>query len=167
MTMGRSLILRRIAAFLVDYLVIIGYALAVLGITLTVGPPALGPVSGQFVGFATLTLPVFLYFFLTERGPRRATLGKRVMHLRVEAAAEGTRGNILLRNVLKLLPWEVAHAGVHWVRHFGDEAPPTWVWVLLVAPQLIMLTYLIGMAASGGARAPYDRLAGTSIVRSP
>ena len=33
MTMGRSLILRRIAAFPVDYLAIIGYALAVLGIT--------------------------------------------------------------------------------------------------------------------------------------
>jgi len=75
--------IKRLAAFLVDYLVIAGYAGILFLIATLLKMPELGPVSGQVTGFVTLTIPVFLYFFLAERGAKSATFGKRIFKLEV------------------------------------------------------------------------------------
>ena len=65
-----NLILSRIAAALLDYCFVIGYAILLFGLVgLLIGFEQLGtmefsPVVGQLIAFSTLTLPVFLYFFL-------------------------------------------------------------------------------------------------------
>ena len=138
---------RRLLAFLIDYLIVLAYIAVLLGITLVVfsffeaSPSALDPLRGQVVGFVTLTLPVFLYFYSSENGPHRATIGKRKMGLKV---VRRKPGNVLLRNILKFLPWELAHTGVHWVVYtasLNGETPP-WVFVVLIAPQLMGIVYL-------------------------
>jgi uncharacterized RDD family membrane protein YckC len=121
------------------------------------------PFEGQLIGFFTMTLPTFLYFYLSEKGKKKGTIGKRLMSIRVDYAETG----VLLRNVGKLLPWEIAHSGVHWMYYFdkiGSETLPIWAWVLVVLPQLTVLYYYLTIIVSKGKQAAYDQLAGTKIV---
>lgn len=107
------LVVRRLLAFIIDYLLILIYAGLLIGATLVItDPQPLHPVKAQLLGFFTLTLPVFLYSFLLEKGAKRATIGKRIMKLSVQY---NNPIDIAQRNFLKYLPWEIAHTGVHWL----------------------------------------------------
>jgi uncharacterized RDD family membrane protein YckC len=59
----------------------------------------------------SVSLPVWLYFSLLESSAAQATLGKRLLGLRVERQHGGrlTWGQALARTALKLLPWELTH----------------------------------------------------------
>ncbi len=158
---------RRSLAFLIDYLIMLVYIALLLGATLSLvhflnyTPSSLQPLKGQLIGFFTLTLPVFFYFFLSESGTKKGSLGKQKMGIQVN----GDAVNLLVRNVLKFLPWEVAHTGVHWMVFYQlqEIEPPTWVWVLLILPQVVAFTYFISLLISGGKGILYDQLAGTSV----
>ena len=165
------LLRKRFVAFGIDYAILSAYIVVLAGVALVVlrlsgassGAP--DPIMGQLVGFATLTAPFFLYLFFSERGARRATPGKRRMGIRVDAPQQARGRAIFVRNVLKLLPWEVAHTGVHWIWHYTQQGlePPTWVLVLLVLPQLVGVVYLATIVVDRGSRSAYDRIAGTSL----
>jgi uncharacterized RDD family membrane protein YckC len=57
--------------------------------------------------------PYFLYLYLTEVSDRHATWGKRREGLEVgaEAGAAPTRGAVAIRNLIKVLPWQLGHMG--------------------------------------------------------
>ncbi len=154
----------RILAFSIDYLLIIAYGLLLFGVTTVLDIEHLSPLEGQIVGFLSLTLPVYLYFYSTERSNRAATLGKRVLNIAVRSDTPNKRA-ILKRNILKFLPWEIAHIGVHWQVYYAniDETQPLWVWVALIVPQIIVLGYLISIWIYKGQSSLYDRLAGTRV----
>lgn len=83
---------QRVAAYLVDYLVIAVYVALLTGASFASGASrrldfALSgsPVLGQLVAFLALTLPVMLYFAVSEASPWQGTLGKRALKLRVTA----------------------------------------------------------------------------------
>ncbi len=160
----KRLILYRLGAILVDYLVILAYAGILFLAASQFNTSGLGPVSGQITGFLGMTVPVFLYFFLTERSNAGATFGKRVFNLKV-VSLRG-RNRIFIRNLFKFLPWEIAHTGVHWVVFYSRQGTetPAWVFVLLVLPQLIGILYSISILMSKGTRSTYDRLAGTEVL---
>lgn len=160
-----KLIKRRILAFLVDYVVIVLYASILYAITMTIDPPKMSPYLGAIIGFLSLTLPVFLYFYLSEKSNSKGTLGKRFMRIAVNSYSQNQNKSILIRNLFKFLPWEMAHYGVHWLVYLSSSvvAIPNWVWVTLVLPQLTVLAYLISIIISQGRRSLYDQLAGTQI----
>jgi uncharacterized RDD family membrane protein YckC len=170
-----QLLQKRLFAFLIDYLVIAGYAvvlfgLAVLGFELFGASPAISnPIVGQMVGFITLTLPVFLYFFITEKGKRKGTIGKRKLKIQVETEAVNLTRNMLLRNILKLLPWEIAHTGVHWVVYYSNNNPevPYWIWAFLIIPQIAVVLYFFSIIFYKGESSFYDKIAKTKIVLTP
>jgi len=161
-----NLIFKRVFAFAIDYGVIISYASLLFFISSTFFKAELNPVEGQVVGFLTLTLPVFLYFFFLEKSKWKATLGKYILNIKVEKTNKNTHQHILKRNVLKFLPWELAHTGVHWMVYYSSKniEVPIWVWVFLILPQIIMIFYAISLITSRGRTCFYDRLAGTAIV---
>lgn len=168
---------RRLAAFGVDYLVILLYmgvlALAMTTVMTTAGEPLAGtlraPWQAQLLGLVTLTLPVGLYFAVAE-GVFGATLGKRLLGLRV-TDSQGVRlplGRSLLRSAVKFLPWELGHTAAHRLV-FWTAAPEP-----LSAPQLAFLTLFyalsLGLASSfvvglfvGSRRPLYDRVAGSRV----
>jgi uncharacterized RDD family membrane protein YckC len=171
--------LRRIAAFALDQLVV---ALWIGGISLaawagrTVGwlpeaaPPAEigGKIVGHSLSFLVLTLPVLLYFALLE-ARRGATVGKRALGLHVAAAWGGrlTLGRALLRNAIKLAPWELSHLAIWYVpgRPFVDP-PAAWSlasWSLALAAAAV---WVVSLFVSDG-RTPYDRIAGSRVRREP
>ena len=164
----KNLIFRRLAAFSLDYLIIAAYALLLFGSSkvLNLKEMALTPISGQLLGFFSLTLPVFFYFFLTEKSKSRATIGKRVMNISITSKTEKTKPKILYRNILKFFPWEVAHIGVHWIVFFSksENDEPIWVWFLLILPQIIMIAYLLSIIISKGESGIYDNISNTKII---
>lgn len=165
---------RRLLAFWLDYLFIAGYAMllfvASYSLQRIIGEFLFSPFQGQLVGFFTLTLPVFLYFFVGENRVQHATPGKRICRIKIMAGNETPPGSgaVFLRNLLKLLPWEVAHTGVHWLMHYSrrHQDPPLWVFVLLVVPQLVVLVYMLSILLSGGRSSLYDRVARTAVAQA-
>lgn len=162
----KRILLRRLFAYSIDYIMILLYAailiLISLMIQMAVGSSLsdLTPVKGQIIGFLTLTVPVFLYFFLSEGGSKRATIGKMINKIQVNSfnKSEITTNQVFTRNFLKLLPWEIAHTGVHWLVYFlrSSREIPSWVYLLLIIPQVIVVGYLASIIASKGESSFYD-----------
>ena len=163
----------RAAAFAFDYLLIAGYLALLVALGAAVGwafPDAVArafgqPLRAQAIGFALVTLPVGLYFALSEASGWRATWGKRRLGLVVvgPAGARVGLGRSLARTGVKFVPWELAHAAVWGVTLAGGE--------LTLAHQVpLALTWLlVGANAVGigvGRRAVYDVLVGTRVVRA-
>lgn len=158
--------IRRLAAFGFDYLLIACWAVFIGLVSVTTGVHENldmtgwgGRAAAHLLGFLSLTLPVIAYFAMTEGGPKRASLGKRALKLQVE----GER--TWLRNIIKFLPWEIAHAAIWWqdAQPFVDPMPTG---NLIVSSFAMLLG--IGIVASlfiGDGRTPYDRLAGTRVTR--
>jgi len=161
----KKLLIKRGLAFGIDYLIIVIYAVLLLGITTLLSLKSFGPIKGQFIGFVTLTLPVFLYFYLNERSIYRGTIGKRIMNISVITNQQNCNRNILIRNILKFLPWEIAHIGVHWIVHYSrmEIVTPNWVWIVLILPQIVVLAYLSSVIIYKGEHSLYDKLANTKI----
>lgn len=117
----------------------------------------------------TISLPVWLYFILTERSSWRASLGKRLLGLQVadESGTKATTGQVVLRTVGKLLPWELAHFAVNvptntWLN--PDAAFAMWRLVPIGLAYLLLFVYLVS-AIREPQRAVYDRVAGTVVKR--
>ncbi len=162
------LICKRVSAWLIDWSIIVIYACVLLGIAFLLSRiriidlQVIHPITGQLVGFFSLTLPVVVYCISMEAGSRHGTVGKRILKINV-AGTPLTKRAIVLRNIIKFLPWECAHAGVQWVRFLNTTDTPVWIWVLLILPQVLMLFYFITIVATKGSRSVYDWIAGTYI----
>ena len=114
----------------------------------------------------TLTLPVITYSYLTEKSNWKGTIGKKQRKLIVLTDQNRSTNNVLLRNILKYLPWELAHTGVHWIIYYtsnGIEAP-LWTWIILILPQIVVVVYLISIVISKGRSSVYDTISKTKIV---
>lgn len=166
------LIFKRILAWIIDWFLILVYATILFGIMMVlafyhVAPlEPLHPVNGQLVVFLTLTLPVVLYGILFEAGARHATIGKRILRIEVTGNSLTLR-DIIFRNVLKFLPWEIAHAGVLWINYIHTPETPVWIWGLLIIPQVLVIAYILTVVATKGSRSLYDMLAGTRVRHVP
>lgn len=163
----KSLIFKRLTAYLLDYSIVAIYALCLFGVAtiLDLKGPMFTPVISQLVGFISLTLPVFLYFFLMERSTARATIGKKLMNISVHTETGNTGTKILFRNILKFLPWEIAHTGVYWVIFYSESEinTPAWVWIVLILPQIVVIAYFISIIVSNGESAIYDTISNTRV----
>lgn len=175
---------RRLLAALIDYAIVIGWVAILLGGTLAVDFVAFGGVVNLFdtigiggseaVAFASLTLPVGVYLWATEAGGRNATVGKRAMGLRVLSTngSAPSAAAVLLRTIVKLLPWEFAHFFVFQVTYYSlhlgrPDSAPAWVIAGLVAANLIPLGYVGCVILTPSRRGPHDFAAGTVVGRNP
>ncbi len=174
--MTRPRFLRRIAALLIDYALILGWmaiiAAVSAGIAVVTGGYAdwlaWGTAVAQLLGFAVLVLPVGIYLFVTESSARQGTVGKRVMRMRV-VAGDGSRApvwRILVRTIVKLLPWEIAHFFVwHTVAAAtGEGVFQPWLIAGLVVADLLPVAYVLTVLLEPQRRGPHDLVAGTRVV---
>jgi uncharacterized RDD family membrane protein YckC len=173
----RPAFLRRIAALLIDYALILGWIAVVAGVSAVIAAIsggysdwlAWGTTVAELLGFAVLVLPVGVYLFLCENSARQATVGKRAMRLRV-VAVDGARphaGRILVRTVVKLLPWEIAHFfvwhAVDTVSHGATEFP-LWLLIGLLVADVLPVVYVLVVALQRDRRGPHDLAAGTRVI---
>jgi uncharacterized RDD family membrane protein YckC len=160
------LLLKRLIAYLIDNIILLLYAYLVMEVALyfNMDQKVSGPLQGQLIGFVSMTIPFFFYLYLFEKSKYHATLGKQVMRIKV-LGSEGEKPNYFLRTFLKLIPWEIAHTGIHWL--FAAEDPenlPLYVWILMILPQLIVLAYIVSMISSRGRETIYDRISNSEIA---
>src|SRR5688500_20006548 len=81
---------KRAGAFALDYIIILGYLLAVVLLALLANTLFganqwlfANRMRAQFVAFLLVTLPITLYFAISESSPRQATWGKQRLKLKV------------------------------------------------------------------------------------
>ncbi len=163
---------RRVLSWLWDYLVVLGVFAAdfvFVGVPTLLGWLRLGGVRDDPVltdVFVTLltVVPFLAYLAGTESGPHCATWGKRREQLAVFAQDHGlpTRGAVLMRNLIKLLPWQFGHMGA--LRVAASKAPSPSAVVFLVV-SLAMLVAVAGPPLLGR-RGIHDLVAGTVVLGS-
>jgi uncharacterized RDD family membrane protein YckC len=156
--------LRRLAAFLVDWLLIIGYAalLVPFGLLLNDRVDGLPSWVLKVGAFVILILPATIWLAAWERDGWSATPGKRLLGLRVRTKSGDPLGwrRSLVRNGLKLaLPWELGHASVY-AFVGGADAIGT---AFAGAAYGLLLWYLMAAARTG--RTPYDQAADATVSR--
>lgn len=168
---------RRVAAWLLDYLVIGAYLLlltvASFGVLETPAGPALNaaltnPLTAELVGFLVLTTPVALYFALLEASGWQATLGKRALGIVVAGPAGGRLpvGRALVREAVRFLPWEISHA-IIWRLALSPSKNsfPAWAGDGLAIVYLLVFVYVVTLFAGSQHRTLYDRIAGSWVLR--
>ena len=162
---------RRIVAWLVDWLCFLVWLalLAAIGI-----PLYLSGVTGQWstvttnvVSALVTAVPLTIFLAVLESGARQATIGKRVMGLKVVGTRDGERlsfGTALLRNVLKVaVPWTVGHAAA--IGLVGSSEVGPGLLVLTAAAYVLPIAYVVTLFVGEG-RTPYDRAGGARVVRA-
>jgi uncharacterized RDD family membrane protein YckC len=130
----------------------------------------INPVTGELIAFATLTLPVILYFTLSENGKHAGTIGKRRFQLHVvnKSLMKAGAWQLLLRNCIKFLPWELAHFFIYRLYYYNSthETIPNWVLAGLVASQGLAFIYLLCIFFNKNNRGVYELFSQTRVVNS-
>jgi uncharacterized RDD family membrane protein YckC len=164
---------QRVKAFAFDYLVILGYliALTLLFLIVNRSPSAtqwlfVSQIRAQVTFILLLTLPVALYFAISESSTRQATWGKQRLGLMV-TDKNGNRirfWRAFARALLKLIPWEIAHTLI-WEIRFQSGIDP-----VLINYGFASVYVLVGLNAASliitkTHQTLYDFLARTYVVK--
>lgn len=165
---------RRLAAVALDYLVISAYMVILVLLALLAGTLApwladalfANAVVGELTGFVVLTLPVTLYFALSEASAAGATWGKRRMRLRVltDDGRQLSLGRSLLRSAVKFMPWELAHASIWQFRFAAGDASQLLPTVGLAVTWLLVAITILSVLLDRRRRALHDRVARTVVA---
>ncbi len=166
---------RRLVAFALDYVPILGYILVLLaigiGITLSAGPlERLGStLVMNLIAFGLLVGPVILYFTMQESSSKRGTWGKRKLGLQVVDLRGRTlsKKRALVRSAVKFLPWQIAHTSILGIKGlpFAAEEPSTLVLAGLISVYMLAAVYVIWALVLKTHRTPYDILSGSCVVQ--
>lgn len=164
---------RRVAAFALDYVIILAYLLLLVAVGFVLNTLFdvnqllfANRVQSQVSGFLLVTLPITLYFSLGESSHRRGTWGKAKVGVQVitERGERISLWRAVIRTVLKFIPWELSHTLVWTIIFAGDESP---VWVnygFILVYGLIGLN-LASLALTRKRQAIYDLLTKTYVIK--
>lgn len=159
----------RLLAFALDWVVIAAWGGLLFGMVMLVSngtpEPISGPWAAQAVGFLSMTLPVTLYFSVLESSRFQASIGKRMLDLRVRASQGGRLSfpRALARTAFKFAPWELGHVVAQQAIFSGDGGVPAWVYLPMLLSFLLPLWWVVSIIFRGSA--PYDRWVGASVEK--
>jgi uncharacterized RDD family membrane protein YckC len=165
---------RRAGAFALDYIIILGYLLGLTLLSLLVNSLFdlnqwlfADRIRAQLVGFLLITLPVTLYFVVSESSPRQATWGKQKIKLKV---ADHNRNRVsfwraLGRTILKFVPWEISHTLI-WQIYFSPQANSEWIGYGFALVYLLIGLNILSLVVTKTHQTLYDLLANTYVITS-
>jgi uncharacterized RDD family membrane protein YckC len=165
---------QRVAAFALDYIIILGYLLGIALLSVLVNQVfSVGQwlfsdrVRAQLVAFLLVTLPVTLYFAVSESSPRQATWGKGRLKLKV-ADRNGSRisfGRAFGRALLKFIPWELSHTLI-WQIYFSPNIQSVWVNYGFALVYLLIGLNIVSLVITRTNQTLYDLLISTYVLSS-
>lgn len=169
---------KRVKAFLLDYLVIAAYTIILALVTFGLAKetdnqlltlePIKTPALADGMAFATLVLPVILYFTLLESSDRQASWGKTIVGIRVATAAgnQVSRTQAFIRSAFKFLPWQIAHTAMFHIEGWplAPLAPTPLVLTAFILVWLLVALTVVSIFLTSGRRSHYDWIAGTEVV---
>lgn len=137
---------RRFGALLFDYLMIVAWGFLLLAIGMFLyfvvldGVPTFGELGMNLISL-TMILPVLLCSIIMEAGVKHATFGKQKMKTKVAAINSNTikLWQVAVRNVIKFLPWQLAHMTIFRGFALNWELPPMGMLMLVIADMLPMV----------------------------
>lgn len=162
--------LRRIGAWLIDCVCILGWA----GVVAAVGVPLYragvtrrqSTLELNLISALVLVVPVVVAAAIAESRGGAGTPGKRALGLTVRSATgKPWFRTALARNALKIgVPWLIGHAAV-FALTTGDRSRPVppGLWVLTAAAYALPIVYVASLCVGDG-RTPYDRISGTRVI---
>jgi uncharacterized RDD family membrane protein YckC len=157
---------RRIAAYLLDILILFGILAPTGQIILRLfdaAAPRTGPEIARVILW-NFSLPAWFYFILSDHSASGETAGKRLLRLQIRTV-NGKRLSIrraLARTAVKLLPWELVHVSAFALATDLSRFSPTQA-VGLIAANLLTAVYLGIAVATRGRRSAHDYVAGTFV----
>jgi uncharacterized RDD family membrane protein YckC len=161
-----KIVLRRLAAFAIDCGLLVVYAVVLFALSPFLRPLfTSSPYSAELTGFLLLTLPFGLYFAICEASSWSASIGKRAMKLRVVDSDTGKQlsfSQSLLRNMVKLLPWELAHFAIWHAFVFASSLQYVAMGALTLS-YIQIIIYIVGLVRRPH-RTLYDRYSHTKVV---
>jgi uncharacterized RDD family membrane protein YckC len=113
-----------------------------------------------------MTLPVILYFGIMESSKWGASLGKRIVGLRVCTDLGGRLSlrRAIIRNGIKFAPWEIGHLVAQQAFYSGDAGMQSWIYGPVFLSMALPIWWVVSLLKNNFA--PYDRWAGVRIDRS-
>jgi uncharacterized RDD family membrane protein YckC len=166
---------RRAGAFALDYMIILGYLLGVgllsllLNTLFDTNQWLFGTrIRAQMVAFLLVTLPITLYFAISESSPQQATWGKQRLKLKV---ADRNRKRIhfwraLGRTLLKFVPWEISHTLI-WQIYFSPQTESVWISYGFALVYFLIGLNLVSLVISKTRQTLYDFLTNTYVILLP
>ena len=167
-SLRKRIAFHRFLSFAIDWLVIVVWAGILFGTVMLIysgePPRPSGPWRAQAVGFFSMTLPIIFYFSICEASAWQASIGKRILLLRVSGIKTNRVpfSRILLRNVVKFAPWELGHLVANQAIFSSSSSIPAWVFVPMILSLAIPLWWIISIYLHG--ISPYDRITGIRIT---
>lgn len=160
-----KLTMKRMAAYLID-IVLLFAVLLPLGL-LVQWSLGLSPQTGPEIALAILwnfSLPSWLYFIISDTSSGGATIGKRLLLIKVSARS-GRVGfaRALLRTAVKLFPWELVHISMFALS--DDLGQLSFVQLVgLNIANVLLLIYLLVLVVTRGRRSVHDLLVSTAVT---
>lgn len=164
---------RRIAAYFVDYFVFMLPLLGLLGLcgwafwSFGIARSPDNVWLNQALVILVLTVPIVLYFALSESSRFQGTIGKRLLKVAV-VDTNGRRARLkqtAIRAVVKFLPWEFFHTIYwHWEGWPTNPALPTTLQIIALSFGWLLIAWFVVSLFIGSGRTPYDRAARTTVV---
>lgn len=161
-----NIFVRRVAAYWLDctllFLVLAPISFGaqrLLGVS-----PATGP--GIWLTLLiSFSIPTWTYFAVSDASARGATIGKRVLGIRVASTAPRpiTFARAMARTAVKLLPWELTHVSAFALSRRPDALSAVQVAGIATAI-VIVVAYLVAAFRSSGRSSIHDSLAATAVV---
>ena len=162
----------RFKAFLFDYILIFAYLalLVVLNVFLFPSMQELfqgSLIKAQFVGFLMVTLPISIYFILSDSVFGGQSFGKKKMGILVvdENGKALSIPRAAFRTVLKFLPWELSHFLVYRLVFIGDEAVPLSYSLIGTVIYAFMFVYILTSIFTKKKQSLYDIIAKTYVEK--
>jgi uncharacterized RDD family membrane protein YckC len=161
----RTMVLRRVGAFLLDILIIFGICAPtgyliqrLFGYSPQTGPAIWITILWNF------SLPSWLYFLWSDRSKKGKTVGKRLFKLKVKARTSERLSweRALARTAIKLLPWEIIHISAFAL----SKEPGTFTLLQYIGWAIgntLAFAYFIASALTRGKRTIYDLILDTEI----
>ncbi|MCD7034416.1 RDD family protein [Metabacillus sp. GX 13764] len=159
---------KRFLAALIDYGVIVLYIVFLAGVSLLFyrfnGMPAFNRLQQELVSFGTLLLPVTCYFVFMEGSSRSGSIGKNIfrLYLCCKSRDRCSYFQLIIRNIVKLLPWQLAHSfifsgmGRGWEMGAAD-------WIMIAAVYVIPLISVLLVCLRRDRRSLHDLAANTRV----
>jgi uncharacterized RDD family membrane protein YckC len=117
--------------------------------------------------FVSVVIPSFVYFAICDRMRDGVTVGKRVTRLSVRPT-DGTPmtwSRAIVRNAVKLIPWEATHIMIFFPEPFSDDPLSTGkIMLMSVANVLLVVWLVVPLLDRPDFRAVHDRVASTRVV---
>nr|WP_272508931.1 RDD family protein [Psychrobacillus psychrodurans] len=162
----------RFKAFMLDYLLIFAYLVVLAIFNILIFPSVQSLFNGslvlaQFTGFLMVTLPVSLYFIISDSVIGRQTFGKRRMGIKVVNERNETLPilHAILRTILKFLPWELSHYLVYRLVYLGDGEVPLNYYIVGGIIYALMFAYILTALFTKRKRSLYDIVVKTQVIK--